>query len=49
MNRIRLGLALAGMVLALLAVALNQGRLAWAAIALLAGAVIVRLARSRQH
>jgi uncharacterized membrane protein len=49
MNRVRLGLALAGMTLALLAVALNQGRLAWAAIALLAGALIVRLARPRQH
>jgi hypothetical protein len=49
MNRIRLGLALAGMVLALLAVALNQGRLVWAAMVLLAGALIDRLARSRQH
>jgi uncharacterized membrane protein len=43
MNRLRLGLALAGMAVALLAVALNEGRLAWAAIALLAGALIVRL------
>jgi uncharacterized membrane protein len=49
MNRVRLGLALAGMALALLAVALNDGRLAWAAIALLAGALIVRLVRPRQH
>jgi uncharacterized membrane protein len=47
MNRVRLGLALAGMALALLAVALNQGRLAWAAIALLAGALILRLIRGR--
>jgi uncharacterized membrane protein len=45
MNRIRLGLALAGMAAALLAVALNDGRVAWAAIALLAGALIVRLAK----
>jgi uncharacterized membrane protein len=48
MNRVRLGLALAGMALAVLAVALNQGRLVWAAIALLAGALIVRLTRPGQ-
>ena len=47
MNRIRLGLALAGMALGLLAVALNEGRLAWGAIALLAGALIVRLVQRR--
>jgi uncharacterized membrane protein len=47
MNRIRTGLGLAGMAVALLAVALNQGRLAWAAIALLAGALIVRLLQRR--
>jgi uncharacterized membrane protein len=49
MNRLRLGLALAGMAVAVLAVALDEGRLAWAAIALLAGALIVRLTRPRQH
>jgi hypothetical protein len=49
MNRLRLGLGLAGMAVALLAVALDEGRLAWAAIALLAGALIVRLARRGQH
>jgi hypothetical protein len=42
MNRLRLGLALAGMAVAVVAVALDQGRLGWAAIALLAGALIVR-------
>jgi hypothetical protein len=49
MNRVRLGLALAGMAVALLAVALNERRLAWAAIALLAGGLIVRLVKPRQH
>ncbi|HEX3233746.1 MAG TPA: hypothetical protein VHR41_06090 [Gemmatimonadales bacterium] len=47
MNRLRLGLALAGIALAVVAVALDQGRLGWAAIALLAGAVIVRLLQRR--
>jgi uncharacterized membrane protein len=47
MNRVRLGLALAGMAAALLAVAFNEGRLAWAAIALLAGALTVRLLQRR--
>jgi hypothetical protein len=47
MNRVRLGLALAGMAAALLAVAFNERRLAWAAIALLAGALIVRLLQRR--
>jgi hypothetical protein len=42
MNRLRLGLALAGMAVAVVAVALDQGRLGWAAIALLAGALVVR-------
>ena len=48
MNRVRLGLALAGIALAVLAVALNQGRLVWVAIVLLAGALIVRLTRPGQ-
>jgi hypothetical protein len=47
MNRVRLGLALAGIALAVLAVALNQGRLVWVAIVLLAGALIVRLVQRR--
>jgi hypothetical protein len=48
MNRLRLGLGLAGMAVALLAVALNDGRLGWAAIALLVAALIVRFARQGQ-
>jgi uncharacterized membrane protein len=47
MNRIRMGLALAGMAVAVLAVALNQGRLAWAGIALLVGALIIRVLQRR--
>lgn len=43
MNQLRLGLALAGFVVALLSVALNNRRLAWAAIALLIGSLILRL------
>ena len=43
MNRLRVGLALSGFVLALLAIALDDTRLAWGAIALLAGSAIFRL------
>jgi hypothetical protein len=43
MNHLRLGLALAGLALALLSVTLDDGRLAWAAIALLAASLIFRL------
>ena len=43
MNRLRLGLALSGFVLALFGVALDEPRLAWAAIAVLLGSLIIRL------
>lgn len=43
MNRTRIGFALAGFVAALLGVALDDRRLAWAAIALLAIALVLRL------
>lgn len=43
MNRLRLGLALAGLLLAALSVAREDYQLGWAAIALLAGSLIVRL------
>ena len=46
---IRLGLALAGFAGALLAVALEERRLAWGAIALLAGSLLVRLAQRRRR
>jgi hypothetical protein len=43
MNQLRLAFALAGFVMALLSVALNDRRLAWAAIALLIVSLILRL------
>ena len=43
MNHLKLGLALAGFLLAVLSVALDERRLGWAAIALLIGSLILRL------
>jgi hypothetical protein len=43
MNRARVGLALAGFVVALLSIAWEDRRLAWGAIALLTGSAILRL------
>ena len=42
MNHLKLGLGLAGFVLALLSVAFQERRLGWAAIALLVGSLILR-------
>lgn len=47
MNRLRLGLALVGFAAALLAVSLGDERVGWAAIALLAASLIVRLLQQR--
>lgn len=48
MNRLRLGLALAGFLLALLSVAFDHSRLGWGAMALLAASAILRIiGRSR--
>lgn len=47
MTRLRIGLALAGFVAALLAVVAEQPRITWAAIALLTGSLIVRLLQRR--
>jgi hypothetical protein len=47
MTRLRLGLGLAGLLLAALAVALDSPRAAWGAIALLAASLIVRLLARR--
>jgi len=44
---LRLGLALAGFAVAVLAIALENHRLGWAAIALLIGSLIVRLLHRR--
>jgi uncharacterized membrane protein len=49
MNRLRIGLAIAGFVLALLSVALDDHRLAWAAIALLATSLLLRLVRRKRR
>ncbi|MGH7507964.1 MAG: hypothetical protein ACREMZ_00655 [Gemmatimonadales bacterium] len=43
MNRLRLGFALCGFILALLAVGLDDARLGWAAIAVLVASAIVRM------
>ena len=43
MNRLRLGLVVAGLLLALLSVAFDNRQLGWVAIALLAGSLILRL------
>lgn len=43
MSRLRLGLALAGFVLAFIGVVLQDARLVWAAIAVLAGSLIMRV------
>lgn len=46
-NRIRLGLSLAGMVVAVVAIMLNDRRMVWAAVALLAASLLLRLAERR--
>ncbi len=46
-NRIRLGLSLAGMILAVLAIMREDRRLVWGAIALLAASLLLRLATRR--
>jgi predicted MFS family arabinose efflux permease len=48
-NRLRLGLALAGFVAALLAVSLGDERVGWAGIALLVGSLLVRLLQKRSR
>jgi hypothetical protein len=45
---LRIGLALGGFVVAVLAIALEDHRVGWAAIALLIGSLIVRLIQRRR-
>jgi hypothetical protein len=47
MNRLRIGLAIAGFILALFSVALDDHRLAWAAIAVLVASLLIRLVRRK--
>jgi hypothetical protein len=49
MNRLRLGLALGGFILALLSVALDDHRLGWGAIGLLAASLVIRLLLRRRE
>jgi len=42
-NRLRFGLAIAGFVLALMSVAVDDSRLGWGAIVLLAASLVLRL------
>jgi hypothetical protein len=48
MNGLRIGLALGGFVLALVGVAYDERRLAWAAIVLLAGSLLLRFWQGRR-
>lgn len=48
-NRIRLGLSLSGMVVAVLSIMLNDRRLVWGAIALLAGSLLLRVVARRRR
>jgi hypothetical protein len=47
-NRIRLALSLAGMVMAVVAIMLNDRRVVWGAIALLAASLLLRVVARRR-
>jgi hypothetical protein len=47
-HQIRLGLSLSGMVVAVVAIMLNDRRIVWGAIALLAASLILRLVARRR-
>ena len=47
-NRIRLGLSLTGMVVAVVAIMLNDRRVVWGAIALLAASLLLRVVAGRR-
>jgi hypothetical protein len=48
LNKVRLVLSLAGMVVAVAAIMLNDRRVVWGAIALLAASLLLRLAQGRR-
>jgi hypothetical protein len=47
LNKVRLGLSLTGMVVAVIAIMLNDRRVVWGAIALLAASLLLRLVAGR--
>lgn len=49
LNQVRLGLSLAGMVVAVVAITLNDRRIIWGAIALLAGSLLLRVVAARRR
>ena len=49
LNQVRLGLSLAGMVVAVVAITLNDRRIVWGAIALLAGSRLLRVVSARRR
>ncbi len=48
LTRVRLGLSLAGMVVAVVAIMLEDRRIVWGAIALLAASLLLRIAAGRR-
>ncbi|MEZ0333414.1 MAG: hypothetical protein ACAI18_05350 [Gemmatimonadales bacterium] len=49
LNQVRLGLSLSGMVVAVVAIMLNDRRIVWGAIALLAASLLLRLIIGRRR
>lgn len=49
LNQVRLGLSLSGMVVAVVAIMLNDRRIVWGAIALLAASLLLRLIAGRRR
>jgi hypothetical protein len=49
LNQVRLGLSLSGMVVAVVAIMLNDRRIVWGAIALLAASLLLRLIFGRRR
>jgi hypothetical protein len=49
LTKVRLGLSLTGMVVAVIAIMLNDRRIVWGAIALLAASLLLRLVAGRRR